>query len=333
MFMRFRSLTILRHVIFGMFILAGVLILSTSHSIGHGQEITGTPTLSPTETVIPTNTSTSMVTPELVEAALIQAQDFSGGNTDWKPFVQTFDGVEMVLVPAGCFEMGSTGDETEVAFHQCETTYGTGKCDRVWFEAEVPAHQVCFEEPFWLDRYEVTNGQFAAFNGQAGHSAYHSGDDRPRELITWTEANTFCENREARLPTEAEWEYAARGPDAWKYPWGNEFDGSEAIWNQNDDGTAPVGSLPSGASWVGALDMSGNVWEWIADWYDASYYANQPDGVVNPTGPMSGDYRVLRGGSWWNILTDFLRTANRSKASPDNLNGLIGFRCARSVAG
>jgi formylglycine-generating enzyme required for sulfatase activity len=268
-----------------------------------------TPTLTATVTPAPTHTPTA--TPEPLEAALMRARNFSGGNADWEPLVQTFDGVEMVLVPAGCFEMGSTQ-----------------------YDDEKPPHRVCFDEPYWMDRTEVTNGQFATLNGQAVKSSYFSGDERPREQITWTEASAFCESRGARLPTEAEWEYAARGPEAWEYPWGDGFDGSKVVWNRSEsDGTAPVGSLPAGASWVGALDMSGNVWEWVADWYGESYYASLENGVSNPTGPTSGEYRVLRGGSWWYNITYNLRAASRNWASPGYWNINIGFRCARSAAG
>ncbi len=177
------------------------------------------------------------------------------------------------LVPAGCFQMGSEDGEDD----------------------EKPVHEVCFEEPFWIDKYEVTNGQFVVFNGQAARESFFSGDDRPREQITWFEAQAFCESREARLSTEAEWEYAARGPDGLVYPWGNEWDQSRVIgfrFRGSITGTAPVGSIPAGASWVGALDMSGNVWEWVGDWYGLDYYETLADGVVNPRGPALGTYRV-----------------------------------------
>ncbi len=269
---------------------------------------TPTPTWTPTFTPEPTRTPPPTATPDPLQAALELAQNFNGGNTGWEPVVQTFNGVEMVLVPAGCFEMGGTQ-----------------------YDDEKPIHRVCFEEPFWIDRTEVTNGQFAAFNGQAASSSYFSGDDRPREQITWTEAQAFCESRGARLPTEAEWEYAARGPDAWEYPWGDTWDQDRVIgYRSSSEGTAPVGSIPDGVSWVGAVDMSGNVWEWVADWYDAGDYGTLADGVIDPTGPVSGEYRVLRGGSWIvNYPGDF-RAAIRYWFNPVIRLNHLGFRCARS---
>lgn len=236
-------------------------------------------------------------------------------NTDWVTITQAFDEVEMVLVPAGCFMMGSENGGND----------------------EKPVHKVCLDA-FWIDKTEVTNGQFAVLNGQSSHSAFFHGENLPREHITWTDAQKYCESRGARLPTEAEWEYAARGPESWEYPWGNEFVSDNAVWYENSvnrtGGTpADVGSRPQGASWVGALDMSGNVMEWVADWYDAEYYATVLDGTVNPTGPESGQVHVVRGGSWgdFNSGSYSLRTTDRPLESRvDEYDYRTGFRCARS---
>ncbi|MCD4685758.1 MAG: SUMF1/EgtB/PvdO family nonheme iron enzyme [Anaerolineae bacterium] len=288
---------------------------------------TFTPTPTATHTPVPTNTSLPTATP----GPLDLAQNFSGDNDDWEPVVQEFDGVAMVLVPAGCFEMGSTAAQQAAAFEQCEADMGGDECQQSWYEDEGPAHRVCFEEPFWIDRYEVTNGQFAAFDGVAASASYFSGDDRPREQITWTEASAFCESRDARLPTEAEWEYAARGPESWMYPWGDEWDQRLVIgYRGGDEGTAPVGTIPEGVSWVGALDMSGNVWEWVTDWYGEDYYGTLLDGVVSPQGPETGDYRGLRGGSWFNSYTVGFRAAFRNLGYPLYWSLFLGFRCARS---
>jgi iron(II)-dependent oxidoreductase len=155
-----------------------------------------------------------------------------------------------------------------------------------------------------------------------------SEDERPREQITWFEARDFCESRGERLPTEAEWEYAARGPEAWIYPWGDEFDGSKMIWNRGlSDGTAPVGSLPAGASWVGALDMSGNAWEWVSSIYQRYPY-DSSDGRESSQDTNSA--RVLRGGSWNLVNAVYLRAAYRYDGYPYGWLSNFGFRCARS---
>jgi formylglycine-generating enzyme required for sulfatase activity len=218
-------------------------------------------------------------------------------NADWEPVIQDFNGVEMALVPAGCFMMGN----------------------------EQPVHEVCFEEPFWIDVYEVTNGQFGSAASDCTH--WSSSDNQPRICVDWRDATAHCESRGARLPTEAEWEYAARGPDGLVYPWGNEFIADNVVYGDNSGGhTASVGSRPGDVSWVGAYDMSGNAWEWVADWYGT--YPSEAQ--VNPTGPGSGQYRVLRGGSWGDHSSYSLRGANRLRHPPVDPAPDHGFRCALS---
>jgi tRNA A-37 threonylcarbamoyl transferase component Bud32 len=219
-------------------------------------------------------------------------------NAEWTPHIEEFDGVPMALVPAGCFRMGSEDGGSD----------------------EQPVHEVCFNDPFWIDVYEVTNEAF----GSVGCEEYSSDPDQPRNCVNWTDALAHCEARGARLPTEAEWEYAARGPDGLEYPWGNEFNGDYLVWSTSQ--TAEVGSKPDGASWVGALDMSGNLREWVNDWY-GTYPSGQQ---VNPSGPESGEYRVLRGGSWDLNDTSLLRGANRLKNYPSFEVIFNGFRCALS---
>lgn len=279
------------------------------------------------------------------------------------------DGMTQVYVPGGEFMMGSTDEEVNDALQQCAEAYGD--CRRSWFEDEQPAHRVLLDG-FWIDRTEVTNVQFAAFLNEqdeqaedgltwanlllaleSEHCLIEQVDDtfRPEEgyadhpavMVSWYGAKAYCAWADARLPTEAEWEYAARGPDRAVYPWGDVFDGTRLNycdlncafedWRDADydDGyvrTAPVGSFPDGASWCSALDMAGNAWEWVADRYDEDYYARSP--TRNPQGPEKGRFRVQRGGSWTTSLRD-ARSARRHRYPASWQDHAVGFRCAMSA--
>ena len=148
--------------------------------------------------------------------------------------------------------------------------------------------------------------------------------------MDWFEAVAHCESRAGRLPTEAEWEYGARGPDGLVYPWGNDFEGNNTVYSSNSGGqTAPVGSKPGGVSWVGTHDLSGNVWEWVSSIY-TDYPYDAADGREADGNGDSSSIRVLRGGSWYVINTLDLRAASRLRGNPDNSGNFLGFRCARS---
>jgi len=224
-------------------------------------------------------------------------------NADWTPHIEAKNGVDMALVPAGCFMMGSDAGDSVIQ----------------------PVHEVCFDAPFWIDKTEVTNGQY-------GSEGAFGGAERPRDSVTWTGAKVHCEKRGARLPTEAEWEYAARGPDNLIYPWGNPFVADNVVFSGNSNSqTADVGSRPGGVSWIGAFDLSGNVWEWVADWYGV--YSSEKQ--VNPSGPSDGLSRVIRGGAWYDSDALDLRASKRDGANPtlvgDGIgDNVIGFRCALS---
>lgn len=208
-----------------------------------------------------------------------------------------------MYVPAGTFTMGSE----------------TGQSD------EDPEHEVTLDG-FWIDQTEVTNAQYALCLADDDCSGNTTGNDNHRIVsVTWFEAKAYCTWADAQLPTEAQWEYAARGDDGRDYPWGNDSPNSSLLnYSNNEGGTVPVGSYPGGANWVGALDMAGNVWEWVNDWYDSNYYANSPS--ENPTGPESGSNKVLRGGSW-NNPAFFVRAARRILGTPTSTLVNLGFRC------
>jgi serine/threonine protein kinase/formylglycine-generating enzyme required for sulfatase activity len=277
----------------------------------------------------PVDTPVSVVEPTPTQEADQTSPDISyrlaetgvSSNDEWTPYTETFNGVEMALVPAGCFDMGSTVEDAMVI---CEQDRGAGNCDEDWFTNEEPVHEVCFEEPFWIDIYEVTNEQY----GEASECLGYSYDDnQPRVCINWNDAAAYCESRGARLPTEAEWEYAARGPDSLIYPWGNDFVADNVVYN-GDPGarTWDVGSKPGGVSWVGAYVLSGNVLEWVNDWY-GSYSSGS---VINPQGAENGSFKVFRGGSW-NDDASFVRASSRGGYYPEIGMGVEnGFRCALS---
>lgn len=223
----------------------------------------------------------------------------------------------MVVIPAGEFTMGSQDGDGD----------------------EQPAHKVSVDS-FSIDVYEVTVGEYADFlRSGGGHlppdwnkmnqMAYQK---RPVIGVDWADAVAFCKSVGKRLPTEAEWEKAARGTDGRLYPWGNDpptpLHANYAKNGSNDLETlAPVGSFENGKSPYGVYDMAGNVWEWISDWYDNNYYKNSPQ--QNPEGPSTGGFKVIRGGAW-NSSARNLRSADRYW-DPPSFRSLYfpGFRCAK----
>jgi len=188
---------------------------------------------------------------------------------------------------------------------------------------------------FWIGQCEVTNAQYRAFcdaTGRAFPWGSNQGDDHPVVYVSWDDGQAYCDHYGYVLPTEAQWEYAAAGPDAREYPWGDLWDQQKCCnyYNRGPGGrTFPVGSFPAGASWCGASDMAGNVWEWCADWYSATYYQVSPE--LNPPGPESGSCRVLRGGCWNSGHLDACRSAYRIYDVPSLTSNLIGFRVAMAA--
>lgn len=203
------------------------------------------------------------------------------------------------------------------------------------FDNERPQRSI-YLDAFYIDQFEVTNKQFKQFLTDTGYKPNkyldyppHNEADLPAVVLEWSDAVAYANWAGKRLPTEAEWEKAARGTDGRIWPWGNEWDATKLSGNDGTgliDGyklTAPIGQFPQGASPYGAHDMAGNLWEWVSDLYDPDYYDYAPN--TNPMGPETGDGHVLKGGGWAENL-DFTRCANRFGGNPGSL--IIGFRCA-----
>jgi len=227
------------------------------------------------------------------------------------------DGAPMVLVPAGEFPMGSEqGDDDEQ-----------------------PVHRV-FLDSFYLDTFEVTNGQFAKFVaaiqseppwGFADQETPVVRADHPVRWVNWLEATGYCLWAGKRLPTEAEWEKAARGTDGRVYPWGNEPPTPvHAVFGLKEgaDTVSPIGNRDKGMSPYGVHDLAGNLYEWVADWYDEAVYTTQL--TINPRGPTEGTTKVQRGGSYINSPYR-LRASFRTKGDPTEHDPNVGFRCAHDA--
>ena len=258
--------------------------------------------------------------------------------------------ISMVRIPAGVFLMGSTDDDAK-------------------YPDEKPQHKVTLDE-YLIGKYDVTNAQFAVFVKATGYKttaeregsglAYDgrnwvnmkgadwqrpkginsnlSGkDNHPVVLASWDDAVAFCawvsqvSGRKVALPTEAQWEKAARGTDGRLYPWGNDTPNANlANFNRSVKDTTAVGKYsPAGDSPYGVADLAGNVWEWVSDWYDGNYYTNSP--VSNPQGITTGQYRVRRGSGWDKSSTS-VRTTHRDSYNPYFRNDFLGFRVAVSAA-
>lgn len=292
------------------------------------------PSATPSQTATPRPTDTPVATP---------TPELGIGST----LTREKDGMVMVYVPADEFIMGSDADD---ALAECQKF--TSDCDRDWFTDEEPPHQVSLDA-YYIDVYEVSNAQYQLcvdagacdpleYTGSYTRDSYYGDsqyDDYPVIYVDWNQAKAYCTWAGADLPTEAQWEKAARGTDGRMYPWGNSFDDTNANFCDNsctfdwankdyDDGyedTAPVDAFPGGVSIYGAYNLSGNVWEWVNDWYDAY------PGNITSNSDYGTTSRILRGGAYGSYV-DSLCSSNRSWDNPGNRNYDLGFRCSRSAA-
>jgi formylglycine-generating enzyme required for sulfatase activity len=232
------------------------------------------------------------------------------------PVITARDGSELLLIPAGEFDMGDGKD------------------------ADNPRHRVHLDA-YYIGKYCVTNAQYLRFVDETGHlppedwggvssRSYPDGKpDHPVVKVSWEDAMAYARWAECELPTEAQWEKAARGPKGYIYPWGNDWDSSKCRKSQFfGGGTVPVDAYPQGVSGYGTYQQAGNVWEWCFDWYGSDYYTS-PDAGRNPGGPLTGSRRVTRGGSWWGDIPSVFRGAYRRRDVPSCRDADLGFRLAR----
>jgi formylglycine-generating enzyme required for sulfatase activity len=266
----------------------------------------------------------------------------------------------LLPIPGGTFEMGTTAAEVRAAVDLCLAD--GGECRLEYGEDSFPPHNVTLD-PYQMEEREVTYGQYLVFLNYLGPRSHLNACDGflclatqnetdasnvtfdsanyrvppflenyPVAAVTWYGAKAYCEAIGRRLPTEAEWERAARGGDGRLYPWGNDWNPelaktSRPIVDESQRGAVPVGSYPAARNPYGLLDMAGNVEEWVADWYSETYYRQPEASGLNPLGPPVGTQKVLRGGSWA-AMPFFARTVHRRSLEPDRNSITAGFRCA-----
>jgi formylglycine-generating enzyme required for sulfatase activity len=318
----------------GILLVGGVIIWVGSLAIP--QMIAPIPTAKVTQTLRPmmqnTSTSSPIISTKTTRPTSISTKPPTKTQTpipthtpivfnphpDSSDYIDAF-GVAMRLVSAGEFTMGSEA-----------------------YNNEKPIHQV-YIDAFYMDKYEVTNALYKTCVDAGGctlpqqtrsstRKSYYGNsefNDYPVIYVNWSQAVTYCEWRGSSLPTEAQWEKAARSTDERTYPWGEGIDCGKANYSSCQGDTRLVGSYERGKSPYDIYDLTGNVWEWVNDWYDGAYYQNSA--LSNPMGPSLGQYHVLRGGSYlYGDTRDYVRSAFRFDRSPVEYGG-IGFRCARSL--
>jgi serine/threonine-protein kinase len=335
-----------------------------------------TPTIDPTQ-LTPLPTATPEATqPAVTNNPIGQPTAQSGVQTNVMSAQNTSDGPPDILtrlaspllpVQAGQFNMGTTAAEAAIAVRDC-VERDRGACQEAWAQDSFPQHLVTLSG-FRIEQTEVTYEQYVAFLNWMGPNSHATGCEGqpclatrsesetssvtfdsanyavpsvinrfPVIEVTWYGAKAYCETLGRRLPTEAEWEYAAKGLNGTVYPWGDTWDAANAWTSRSapDDGEEggpiAVDSFPLGRSWTGALNMAGNVAEWVSDWYGEGYYFEASAAGPDPVGPPLGDEKVVRGGSWPDVPF-FARTVHRQSQRPGDPTAWIGFRCAADPEG
>lgn len=267
----------------------------------------------PTNTPFPTETPTPIPGLVFISTPIIPPSDLSSITTVQNPV----DQMRLAYIPAGEFLMGSNRNDSSKG------------------DDELPQHKV-YLDAFWISTTQVTNVKFTACvnAGVCNYSVSHTTNphyldplyaNHPVVYVSWEAAQTYCGWTGGHLPTEAEWEKAARGPDGLHYAWGEDPPRLKFVNAANEYGTTTiVGIFPYGKSFYGAFDMGGNVREWVHDWYDPTYYQYAPD--RNPVGPESGEKKVLKGASFSDDY-GYCRAANREAHVPLSPGNVRGFRC------
>jgi len=320
---------------------------------------TTTPTTDPallavTPTIAPTLTPTLL--PQNVNSA-------ASGSGSQPPAIPNLSPSDLLPVTGGTFLMGTTPQEVGQAVDECVNRDGAS-CTAAMAQDAFPQHQATVSS-FQMERTEVSYQQYLAFLNAMGPGSHRNGcfgqpclltsnesdtsnvafdsanytvnsviDNFPVANVTWFGARAYCEAVGRRLPTEAEWERAARGDSDFIYPWSDTWVEANAKTNRPKDapaGAVAVDSYPEGASPFGMLNVAGNVAEWVSDWYDDRFYGRPESGLPDPTGPASGTQKVVRGGSW-DTPPFFARTMHRQSLEPNQAGIWLGFRCAANAA-
>ena len=304
-----RKIKILPVVIFGLVGLAAVIAFAA-----WGMPLLAA-RLAPNFTPTVKTTRNPKLTQTLIPS-LTPTKKFTNAAALW---TRSADGMVMVYVPAGNFIMGANS-----------ANRGGQLVHNVFLDA------------YWIDKTDVTNAMYSLCvnaaacqaSGQSGSStrtSYYGNslyDNYPVIWVNWNDASSYCQWAGVRLPTEAQWEKATRGTDGRPYPWGTSNPNKSLLnYNQNIGDTTSVDGYPTGAGPYGALDMAGNVWDWVNDWYGPNYFAASPS--TNPQGPSGGTFRVLRGGAWNNNAIAFIDSSLRDWQTSGYASNSLGFRCAR----